>query len=195
MEKLLLYCTKEKPFLHRLNDDDEFELTKELYSYAYYDSCSDYVKDYNCLNGTIVAECECNLVEEITSYSGYKTKTLSREELCKQSCLDSKDMYRYFVGREGYALYLKNIKVFDRSKELNEYFQPQNCCMNSFGHLVDNYYPVQKAPQNMMVVYDKQGNRYILLSIRSVPLFKILRGAKTIEVRRKILNCLKELIR
>ena len=51
-----------------------------------------------------------------------------------------------------------------------------------------------KAPQNMCNVYDRFGNRYILISIQPQHLAKILNGKKTIEVRKKILKSLKGLL-
>ena len=40
----------------------------------------------------------------------------------------------------------------------------------------------------MMRVYDRFGNKYILISVRPKWLCKILNGEKTIEVRKKVLK-------
>lgn len=184
MEKLLFYCSKAKSEL--FSTDKGFVLSDF--------GIGSHFKDIYKLNGKIVGMCDCDFVEEITCYSGYKTESLSTEELYKASCLSGMDMHRYLRIRNGYALHLSNVKVFDKSKELSDYFQFQNCCMNSFGGLVDDYYPIKKAPKNMCFAYDKNGNRFILISIKSKPLFEILNGSKTIEVRKAILNILKEII-
>lgn len=201
MARLLLYCTQSKPYLHRLNDD-EFELTKKLYSQEYYDEYSDCTKDYSCLNGKIVAECECDLVERIfldmiesDYYIAYelRTRTYDSGDLSTCACLEYEDLEKYFKVKrgenadrcdiysyhKGYAMVLEedSVNIFDESKELTDY-------------------GLTKAPQNMCYVYDKHSKEWcILLSIRSKPLCQILNGEKTIEVRRMILNALKELIR
>jgi hypothetical protein len=46
----------------------------------------------------------------------------------------------------------------------------------------------------MCRVYGKNGAPYILISIKPEHLCKILNGEKTIEVRKKILNSLKEML-
>ena len=40
----------------------------------------------------------------------------------------------------------------------------------------------------MMYAYDSGGNKYILISIKSQFLRKILNGEKTIEIRKKVLK-------
>jgi predicted transcriptional regulator len=52
----------------------------------------------------------------------------------------------------------------------------------------EKYIPLKKAPQNMCYVYDKDGNKYVLISVHPEWLAMILNGLKTIEVRRKVLK-------
>lgn len=167
MKKLLLYCTKEKNKFDILLPDEYYG--KYLYHCPYENFY------YQKLNGEIVGICECDKVEEITCYSGYKTKSLSTEKLYERTCLDSIDMHRYLKMENGYALYLKNVYLFDSPKQLKDF-------------------QIKRAPQNMMHVYDSDGNKYILISIKPKHLKNIINGKKTIEVRKKILNDLKELI-
>ena len=64
------------------------------------------------------------------------------------------------------------------------------CNLNFDNYVDDNWSDlvnVQRAPQNMMMVWYK-GERYALISIKSKWLCKILNGEKTIEVRRKVLK-------
>lgn len=187
--KLLLYCTKAKPYL---ND------------YRHFEFCNKFVimnKNVNALNGKIVAECDCDKVEEIFcemldngvgSYPIYYTETLDCIE--ESSCLNTNDLANYLsqkIGGEkvGYALHLSNIKIYDKPKELNEYYKD-----NFLQELNDTDARVYKAPQNMCRVYDEKGNMYILISIQPQWLCKILNGEKTIEVRRQIVKELKEQI-
>lgn len=126
------------------------------------------------INGRIAAECEIE-VEKIVSFRKgiFCTPTLNAEELLDKSCLTNEQLSEYLKDKCGYALHIKNLKTFD-SKPLTDY-------------------GVNKAPQNMMRVY-KDGQTYILISVRPEWLCKILNRKKTIEVRRKVLNCLKEII-
>lgn len=190
--KLLLYCTKAKNELERL----------EIEHGDFWYGCPTYTGNETPLNGKIVAECDCDKVEFIKLITDdplgapfYETDTLDEEDILKQSCLNADELYKYLEKNNGYALHLSNLKVFDEPKELSEFKTKQTCCKNSFGHLVYEYYPIKKAPQNMMKCFDKKGNEYILLSIKPQHLYNILNGDKTIEVRKKILNCMKELIR
>ena len=84
------------------------------------------------------------------------------------------------LGNDGYALHLSNVKVFDEPLSLNE-------CENYFCE------ELKQAPQNMMNVKLGLGN-YVLISIQPQHLAKILNGEKTIEVRKKVLNSLKEVL-
>lgn len=190
--KLLLYCTKAKPYL----------------VYDYYDnSCgkcitADKIESYH-LNGKIVAECNCQKVEEIFLQGGEENLTFGTKSLFsieRKSCLDFEQLESYFGYNNdiwGYAIHLSNVKVFDEPRELSDYDVKEkgliHCC--SYNYIIKNMFSsCTKAPQNMCNVYDKQGNHYILISIQPQHLCKILNGEKTIEVRKKILNSLKEML-
>lgn len=201
MEKLLLYCTKEKPYLYGCyGESDSNDLTFGGFGYNV-SYCptedEDSINRTINLNGTIVAECECDLVEEILNEKVYyedfygwrhdfSTNTLCGLDIFKKSCLKEEDLLLYLDEEKGYALHLKNPKIFDKPLTFKH-----NCIYTD----VYKFKLVKRAPQNMMYVYNRFGNRYILLPIKPQYLVHILNGEKTIEVRRKILNALKELIR
>lgn len=189
--KLLLYCTKGLP-----------NIVKTIRGTVYL-SCiqglNQRLKNYH-LNGKIVAECECEKVEEIICskiFNGvgfdviYDTCELLENELFKKSCLDHYHFGDYFGEKDnepvGYALHLSNVKVFDEPKELSEYSKR---LPNGDFQVLGN------APQNMMNVCEIKYliEDYILISIQPQHLCKILNGEKTIEVRKKILNSLKEML-
>lgn len=175
--KLLLYCTKGKPYL----------------VYDYYDnSCgkcitADKIESYH-LNGKIVAECECEKVNEFDLYGNHLGYAINLMPILKQSCLNKEDMKNYLGDKKGYALHLSNVKVFDEPKELSDYMKKNQ------SYRLHKYERLYNAPQNMMTIYDNEENEYILISIRPEHLCKILNGEKTIEVRKKILNSLKEVL-
>lgn len=192
--KLLLYCTKSKPYLWKyFSNYDE----GSGYNYETSSSPKEWEDEGTILNGKIVAECDCDKVEEICcemldngigSYPIYYTETLDCIE--KLSCLDTNDLANYLpqkIGGEkvGYALHLSNVKVFDKPLT----FERNYIYKNTHGNLL-----ISKAPQNMCRAYDRFGNMHILLSIQSQWICKILNSEKTIEVRKQILKELKEQI-
>lgn len=165
-EKLLFYCTKAKPYLYYDDIQEKWMIADEL------GQC-----DYD-FNGKIVAMCDCKLVEDFTTdYRMNRDKTM---HIAKDSCLSFNDLVNYEERNNKspclYGLHLSNIEILDEPEELSKY-------------------GLKKAPQNMCNAYDKDGEKYILLSIHSSPLLDILCGLKTIEVRRRILKDLKELIK
>lgn len=173
--KLLLYCTKGKPYLLREDIDKDLvfigtnknDVTGKI------------------LNGKIVGECDFE-VEEIEyeySWKGYEnidyfTNKLTKKELEKQSYLTNEELKKYLKlkplccckGKIGYAIHIKNLHIFDEPRDLFHY-----TCV--------------KGPRNMQYIYssyDKDEN--ILISIYPEWLCKILNGEKTIEIRKKVLK-------
>lgn len=189
--KVLFYCTMGKPYLY--NDIDNSNDIYKVHCLGIWGNTPNIDKFklsdkpvLNSLNGKVVAECEVE-TEEIRGYINrntgvvlYVTPTLCCSELMEKSCLSLLDLYDYILGK-GYALHIKNLKIFDNPKYIFDYYVYKN---GGCGY----YTQVQKAPQNMMKVYDKEGNSYILISIRSPWLCKIFNGEKEIEVRKKVMK-------
>ena len=195
MNKLLLYCTKAKPYLEfkqiprtLMDIDNSFE--------GYRCSWKRTEDDNNFqLNGTIVAECDFE-VEEICSEKldvgvGYEplfyTETI--DDITKGSYLTQFEIENYLGCKEGgevvgYAIHIKNLHIFGKPIDIRNYYNiaPRTMadCMNQKTLL--------KAPQNMCNAYDMYKNHYVLISIQAEWLCKILNGEKTIEVRKKVLK-------
>lgn len=187
--KLLLYCTKSKPMLRIAKE--EFKKQKRARTYSEKDkkNFTLYITEnmYEA-NGKIVAECDYE-VEEI-KHQGiglvdlYET-SLSEEDLCYLSCLTDKELHNYLKGKNGYAIHIKNLNIFDKPRELKNYKTKKEF----LGGKLVFWKELKKAPQNMMYCYGKNtGEKYILISIRPEWLCKILNGEKTIEVRKKVLK-------
>lgn len=194
--KALLYCTKAKPYL--VKDYDlygefiKYKTTEDLTNFQSLNGLSKKV------NGLIVAECDIDKVDIIRVENQYATweetycflENNPNFDLYKASCLDEIQISNYLDKGKGYALRLSNVKVFDKLKDINSFYA--NHCIDKYG--ITSCDILMKAPQNMMNVCNSQGNRYVLISIQPQWLCKILNGEKTIEVRKQILNCLKEMI-
>lgn len=181
MTKILLYCTKAKPYLYR-QDDDCFELLNKLKN----EDTSFYQKYYRLNNGKIVAECDFE-VEELRLDNDdplgaywYETETLNKYEVLEKSCLTEDELFDYLGEyNKGYAIHIKNLHIFDKPRELRDYK----------GGSKDTFFKIiEKAPQNMQMVLNEKLEDCILISIRPEWICKILNKDKTIEVRKKVLK-------
>lgn len=195
MSKILLYCTKAKPYLYR-QDDDRFELLNKLKN----EDTSVYQKYYRLNNGKIVAECDFE-VEELRLDNDdplgdywYETETLSKYELLEKSCLTDDELFDYLGEyNKGYAIHIKNLHIFDKPRDITKLV-----LINQYRNDLKGtqYNKVKVAHLNMcMVDYAINCNYkenifdgYILISIHPEWLCKILNGEKTIEVRKKVLK-------
>ena len=180
--KLLLYCTKAKNKYYDLLVRDE-HYGKPFYLYGAI------TENFENLNGKIVAECdfEVEKIERTTFigigriYDGYTTKSLGENELLYASKIDEITFINYLKGKNGYAIHIKNLNIFDEAKYIQDYSKTKN-----------PYDYIEKAPQNMMYCYDIESfnkcEKKVLISIHPEWLCKILNGEKTIEVRKKVLR-------
>lgn len=186
--KMLIYCTKSKSYLYKTEDT-----TYPAYPIGYHTDKDLKLKLSNTkelanLNGKIVAECDFEAEHLYNAYSPYRendihyfdTDTLNEAELIKRSRLSNLELENYFKNKNGYAIHIKNLNIFDKPRELFNY------CGKTKKNV---FYHIQNAPQNMMYCYGKNtGEKYILISIRPEWVCKILNGEKTIEVRKKVLK-------
>lgn len=178
--KMLLYCTKKAPYLVK----DDFPYENEPIYFTHYKEPGSWGLP---LNGNIVAECEVETEKiRLSAYSDYEDKiylfdtpTLTNDELTQKSCLCNDELDDYLINEKGYALNIKNLKELEH---------PLNFKKDCIYKETNGFKQVFNAPQNMMRVYDRFGNKYILISIRPKWLCKILNGEKTIEVRKKVLK-------
>lgn len=180
--KCLMYCTKAKPLMEK-SDDTCYEIGMS----SRYIIGNDRLEIVKPLNGKIVCECDIE-TEELTQLGCgepmlFTTKTLDSLEVCKRSCLKTEELSDYLYNQDkdskGYALHISNINVFDKPLSIEKDYIYKNYFDNSL---------LTKAPQNMCNVYDRFGNKYILISVQPQHLVNILNGKKTIEVRRKVLK-------
>ena len=163
--KALLYCCKAKKQKDLLWSNN----LKHFFLDGAYNRLIDNLPEY-LLNGTIVAECDFD-VEEF-DYMKPECLTHTYLDLSKKSCLTDKQMYDYLKGKNGYAIHIKNLHIFDKPRELSEYYYYDDVRLT-------------KAPQNMRYAFDEENNEYILISIKPQWLCKILNGEKDIEIRKK----------
>lgn len=126
--KAYIYCTKEKPYLYRVDDDNNFELTNTLHPKTY-----EYVKDYNEQNGKVIGEFICDYI-----YEWEKKDRLELIGICptvrasymifvddlEKTCLAYDELDEYGKNKALYGWHISDLKIYDKPKELNEFRSP-----------------------------------------------------------------------
>lgn len=81
-------------------------------------------------------------------------------EIARQSCLDYDDMVNYLGNKDGYGWHISDLKIYDKPKELSEFFNPckkSSCRMCDWEREYDvcacGYKkPITRPPQSYMFV-------------------------------------------
>ena len=121
--KAYIYCTKGKPYLYRVDDDDNFELTNTLRP-----KVDEYVKDYNEQNGKVIGEFICDKVERLEEHieQGGLYYILS-DTFNEQAQLDNWELHDYGKGKTLYGWHISDLKIYDKPKELSEFYTKKKC--------------------------------------------------------------------
>lgn len=94
--------------------------------------------EYQGLNGRVIGEFICNEVER------FSVGSLRSDDIEKLACLSYNEMINYFykpeeldgkTAKQGLALHISNLKIYDKPKELNEFKtppceKPEKACEN-----------------------------------------------------------------
>lgn len=123
--KAYIYCCKGKPYLYRVDDDDNFELARTLRA-----KVDGYVKDYNEQNGKVIGEFICDKVEVLFNTNGnpenYMTDILPT--VLQKTALSFKEFQDYVGSRSDknniYGWHISDLKIYDKPKKLNEFKRP-----------------------------------------------------------------------
>ena len=87
---------------------------------------------YPYANGKVVARFWCNKVEEIKFINPNRTCGFSCEisdDDCyynineNECCLSQDDLYDYLQGKNGKAIYITKLEIFDKPKEISEFYR------------------------------------------------------------------------
>ena len=129
--KAYIYCTKDKPYLYRVDDDNNFELTNTLRPKTY-----EYVKDYNEQNGKVIGEFICDRIDRIEKrginnnfdYCYLSLNEWGNDDIeieikdIQKSCISKSELNAY--GENSSCLYgwhISDLKIYDKPKELSEF--------------------------------------------------------------------------
>jgi hypothetical protein len=193
--KLLWYCTKSDLKLYKTRDGDYTTM-----------KAKDNVFGYEELNGKIVAESDYELMsvygcidENNKPYYEvlYRWGGLNEKWLKKESRLNHDELVKYlgeYKGLVGKVIDIWFLNKFEQPKELKDFYV-KGAYHNAEQMFTDEiqingewFRPLKKAPQNMCYAFDKDGNKYVVISVHPEWLAMILNGLKTIEVRKKVLK-------
>ena len=126
--KCYIYVTKGKPYLYRVDDDNNFELTNTLRP-----EVDEYVKDYNVQNGKVIGEFVCdrvykweckNRLEILESFPICRASYMLFVDDLEKTCLTYDDLWDYGKGKPLYGLHISDLKIYDKPKELSEFRKP-----------------------------------------------------------------------
>lgn len=211
--KGVLFCPKSKPFLNVDFVKDKFDSAGEwaVYTTNKMEECS------NVVNGFAVAECDFE-VEKIDFHhiherdkhgilhaeSWYTHKNIgvgaTDSDLLECSCMTFDELSDYLLCCDGYAIRIKNIRIFQNPKELSDYTikidktYDDIICDSCTAFDVDckqchNYYDyeqVMKAPRNMMKVCEWNVEDEFLMSVKPEEMVRLLKGEQSIIIRKRV---------
>ena len=118
------YCTKGKPYLYRIDDDNEFELTNKLRFEE--DWTADWtVKDYNAQNGKVVASFVLNEFDtiETNNFENWLQGNMYNvsDKQLKDMQLNQEELWGYGGGKTLYGWHIDDLVIYDKPKELSEF--------------------------------------------------------------------------
>lgn len=115
---------KEVPFKAYIYETKE---SKRRYLDDRFNSFLDNKSHYTDM-GKVIGEFVCDKVYLIKN-QGSRFSVVDEEqsvtnEIARQSCLDYDDMVGYLGNKDGYGLHITALKIYDKPKELSEFFKP-----------------------------------------------------------------------
>lgn len=131
--KAILMSIKPKWVAKILNGKKTIEIRKKFpkdyvgWVYIYCTKDKEYANLINrggFLTGMVVARFWCDKVEEILFDLAEKewfTDTLEEKELLKESCLSQEELDDYLQAKNGYAIHITKLEIFDKPKEISEF--------------------------------------------------------------------------
>lgn len=84
------------------------------------------VEDKDKLNGKVVARFWCDKVGWFSKeiFGTYEEPfTYNQDDLLKKSCLTEKELDIYLQGKNGKAIHITNLEIFDKPKEISEFYK------------------------------------------------------------------------
>ena len=122
-----IYVTKSKPYLYRVDDDNNFELTNTMRP-----KTDEYVKDYNAQNGKVIGEFVCDEIiewqydkghqyyveypDDCTSYFPYLK---CHSEATGLKCSEIEKLGK---GKPLYGWHISDLKIYSKPLALDDFY-------------------------------------------------------------------------
>lgn len=74
------------------------------------------------LNGKVIGEFVCDYILQFTQDDYYSPYDISDDDL-SETCLSQEDLYEYGKGKTLYGWHISNLKIYDKPKELSEFYK------------------------------------------------------------------------
>ena len=91
----------------------------------------DYLVPSGIQCGKVIGEFICDKVYSIknrgSSFSVADEEQSVTNEIARQSCLYYDDMVSYFGNKDGFGWHISDLKIYDRPKELSEFYTKKKC--------------------------------------------------------------------
>ena len=141
-----IYCSKGEPLL--FYDGETFIEYLDNGQYAQ-------GTNYELLNGKVVARFWFDEYEKMyTDYSMWVIAPKRNEEILKMACLSWEDADKYSNHKPLYAWHIKQLEIFDKPKELGEFYREEYAVMPN--GIFPAYQPLTHAPQKYVYCYTKE---------------------------------------
>ena len=132
-----IYCTKSGEVFK--NSDNHYSAYKNRSKRIYKGRLS------NC---AVVARFWCDKVVEFYDFD---------DDLCKKACLDRGEMLDYLGNKNGTAIHISDLEIFDKPKEISEFrhfVKYWKCIDEPYSHYacVEELVSLEKAPQSYMFI-------------------------------------------
>lgn len=114
--KCYIYCTKsvQKNRIQKVNDTGAIYFDSDLF-------CPYLDDEIEVLNGKVIGEFVCDYVSHSNEYLFDNTK-LTMQNLIKASCMSFEEINKYRGGKNIFAWHISELKIYDKPKELNEFW-------------------------------------------------------------------------
>lgn len=174
--RVILGCKDVKPYLlynPEIDSNKPSRLLKTCIDKTIY-NCS---KKY-ALNGKILVECDVK-VEKIYAGNIDNQFDITSEEYKNIISNDIKERLQpqFFGGLIGYAIYLKNIDILEKPRDVSECDQYRRPALH-----------LKHLPRNMCDCYNYYGWWNILITLTPQEMCNVLNGKQTVIIRKEILE-------
>lgn len=116
-------------------------------------------EDYQCVNGKVIGEFICDKVDKYT-FSHYEAEYRVTHVEQNAMCLNQPELIHYGKGEPLYGLHISDLKIYDKPKELSEFYitcKEKSCQMCDAEREYDvcafrRKKPITRAPQSWCYV-------------------------------------------